>query len=83
MISMTRRSPNEGEGRALRYPIMFRGEDGKTIKTKQVDADLPADTVITAIYKFGANELSIMRALDRIVSHLERSYGLDLGKTTK
>jgi hypothetical protein len=34
-------------------------------------------------YKFEANELSIMHALDRIVSHLERSYGLDLGKTTK
>jgi hypothetical protein len=73
----------EGEGRALRYPVIFRGEDGRTIKTKRVDVDLPAHTIITGIYKFGANELSIMRALDLIVSHLERSYGLDLGKVEK
>jgi hypothetical protein len=73
----------EGEGRAFRYPVIFRGEDGKTIKTKRVDVDLPAHTIITGIYKFGANELSIMRALDMIVLHLERSYGLDLGKVEK
>jgi hypothetical protein len=52
-------------------------------RSRPSSADLPADTIITGIYKFGANELSIMRVLDRIVSHLERSYGLDLGKTTK
>jgi hypothetical protein len=38
-----------GEGWALRCPIMFRGEDSKTIKTKHLDADLPADTIITGI----------------------------------
>lgn len=73
----------EGEGRALRYPVTFRDEDGKTIKTKQVDPAFPADTVITGMYRLGANELSIMRALDLVVSHLERNYGLDLGKTRK
>jgi hypothetical protein len=48
-----------------------------------VDPALPADTVITGMYRLGANELSVMRALDLIVSHLERAYGLDLGKTRK
>lgn len=70
----------EGEGRALRYPLTLQGKDGSTIKTKHVDPALPADTVITGMYRLGANELSIMRALDLLVSHLERGYGLDLSK---
>lgn len=73
----------EGEGRALRYPVILRDKEGKTIKTKLVDAGLPSETVITGIYKFGANELSIMRALDLVVAHLERKHGFDLGKARK
>ena len=73
----------EGEGRALRYPVIFRDKDGKSIKTKHVDTALPSETIITGIYKFGANELSIMRALDLMLSHLERRHGLDLGKQKK
>src|SRR5262245_59866149 len=73
----------EGEGRELRYPVTFRDKDGKTIKTKHVGAGLPAERVITGIYKIGQNELSIMRALDLIVSHLERKHGLDLGKAKR
>jgi hypothetical protein len=64
----------EGEGRALRYPVIFRDKNGNTIKTKHVDAALPAETVITGMYKFGQNELSIMRALDLVLTHLERKY---------
>jgi hypothetical protein len=73
----------EGEGRALRYPVTMRGKDGKFIKTKHVDPALPAATVITGMYRLGANELSIMRALDLVVAHLERNYGLNLGKAAK
>lgn len=73
----------EGEGRALRYPVTLRGKDGKTIKMRHVDPALPAETVITGMYRLGANELSIMRALDLITTHLERNYGLDLGKARK
>jgi hypothetical protein len=73
----------EGEGRALRYPVTMRGKGGKVIKTKHVDATLPAATIITGMYRLGANELGIMRALDLVVSHLERNYGLDLGKAGK
>ena len=64
-------------------PDTFRDKDGKTIKTKHVDSALSADSVITGLYRLGANELSVMRALDLIVSHLERGYGLDLGKARK
>jgi len=48
-----------------------------------VDPALPAETVITGMYRLGANELSIVRALDLVVSHLERNYGLDLGEARK
>jgi hypothetical protein len=34
----------KGEGGALRYPAIFRGKDSKTIRTKHLDVDLPADT---------------------------------------
>jgi hypothetical protein len=70
----------EGEGRALRYPVIFHNEDGKTIKTKHVDPGLPAGTVITGTYKFGQNEISIMRALDMMLTHLERKHNLKIGK---
>lgn len=73
----------EGEGRALRYPVTMRDRDGKTIKTKHVDPALPAETVIIGMYRLGANELSIMRAMDLVVSYLERNRGLDLGKARK
>jgi hypothetical protein len=33
-----------------------------------VDSALPAAQVITGMYKFGANELSIMRALDKVIA---------------
>lgn len=69
----------QGEGRELRYPVTFRDKQGKTIKTKHVDPSLPAETIITGIYKVGQNELSIMRALDLVLTHLERKHGLVLG----
>ena len=73
----------EGEGRGFRYSVTFQEKGGKTIKTKHVDPALPSETIMTGIYKVGANELSIMRALDQIVSLLERRYGLDLSKARK
>jgi hypothetical protein len=73
----------EGEGRELRYPLLMQDKDGKTIKTKHVDPALPAAIVITGMYKFGQNELTIMRALDLMVTHLERNYGFELGKAKK
>jgi hypothetical protein len=35
-----------------------------------VDPALPSATVITAMYRLGANEPSIMRPLDLVVAHL-------------
>lgn len=69
----------EGKGRDFRYPINFLGKDGKKLKVKRVDPSLPPDVVITGSYKVGANELYIMRALEKVLSHLERDHGFVLG----
>lgn len=50
----------------------------RSIKTKAVDKNLPAETIITGSYKLRSNELGIMKAIDKILAHLERHHGLDL-----
>lgn len=64
----------EGAGREFRYPITFIGPDGKKIKRKGVDNSIPIAVAITGYYAFGANQLQIIRALDRVVAELERKY---------
>jgi len=44
---------------------------------------LPTETILTGAYRLGANELSVMRALDEVLSYLEHHHGLDLGKARK
>jgi hypothetical protein len=68
----------EGEGREFRFPITFNTEDGTKIKRRSVDENLPASVVMTGRYKFGANELNIIRALNKVVSYLENNHGLSL-----
>ena len=68
----------EGEGREFRYPITFVGADGKTIKRKYVDDSLPADTVYDGYYSFGANQLHIIKGLDRVLRYLETEHGLKI-----
>lgn len=64
----------EGEGREFRYPITFIGSDGNKIKRRNVDNTIPAAVAITGYYAFGANQLQIIRALDKIVAVLEQQY---------
>lgn len=68
----------EGEGREFRYPITFLNTDGKKIKRRGNAEDLPKEVVLTGHYAFGANELHIMRALDRVLRYLEENQGLKL-----
>jgi hypothetical protein len=49
-------------------------------KTRNVAKDIPSEDLITGYYAFGANELSIYRALNKIVKHLVKNYGLKLPK---
>jgi len=69
-----------GEGREFRYPITFVDADGRGIKRKYLDTSLAPEIAVTGYYVFGANQLSIIRALDKVVAHLERAHGLKIDK---
>jgi hypothetical protein len=68
----------EGEGREFRYPITFIDPRGNGIKRRHTDTSLPAETAITGYYAFGANQLQIIRALDKVLAYLERHKNLKL-----
>ena len=62
-------------GRKFRYPVKYYSDKNEK-KTWNVPADIPSEDLITGHYAFGANELSIYRALYKVVSHLRAKYGL-------
>jgi hypothetical protein len=68
----------EGEGREFRYPITFVGADGLKIKKKSVDTRLPTSVAKTGYYAFGANQLQIIRGLDKVVAYLEEKHKLSI-----
>ncbi len=65
----------ESVGRSFRYPVKFYTSSGES-KKWTVSSDIPSEELITGYYAFGANELSIYRALFKVVSHLKEKYGL-------
>jgi glycerophosphoryl diester phosphodiesterase len=67
----------EGEGRAFRYPVTYI-RNGQEEKRKARTDDLEPEALITGHYKFGANELSIHRALVRIIDMLRNDYDLKI-----
>lgn len=66
----------EGEGRDYRYPATFTNEAGEKIKPKPPYSTLPIEVQMTGRYSFGANELHIMRALEKALQYLEKNHGL-------
>lgn len=68
----------QGEGRSFRYPITFINKDGEKDKRWTTDPSLPLDRMQTGYYAFGANQLHIIRALDKVLSKLENEYGLKI-----
>ena len=72
----------EGEGRSFRYPVTFIREGAEEKRRSHTD-DLEHEELVTGYYKFGANELSIYRALVRIVDMLRADYGLELPDAAK
>lgn len=65
----------EGEGRSFRYPVTVL-RNCETEKRRTRFDDLQPEELITGHYRFGANELSIYRALVKIIDMLEADYGL-------
>ena len=72
----------EGEGRSFRYPVTFI-RNGEEEKRRAGVTDLNHEELVTGYYKFGANELSIYRALMLIVDMLEAEYGFERPKALK
>ena len=68
----------EAEGRSFRYPVTMRLQDGSKSKVRDttIPASVPNEVLLSGYYAFGANQLDVMAALDRILKHLEQSYGL-------
>jgi hypothetical protein len=68
----------EAEGRSFRYPVMLRAADGTRTKIK--DTFIPPtatdDMVRGGYYTFGANQLDVIAAMEKILQYLERHHGL-------
>jgi hypothetical protein len=62
----------EGEGREFRYPVTFRDQEGNKFKKRCVNNDLPDETLLGGYYAFGANELHVVAALNKILDYLEK-----------
>lgn len=67
----------QGEGRSFRYPVKFLDGDD-TMKRWTVPGDIAPEVLMTGRYQFGSNELSIFRALVKIVEMIESDYGIRL-----
>ena len=71
----------EGEGRDFRYPISFVSGNGQEIEINNTASVKLTDTMLrNGYYAFGANELLIMDALQRILDYLESKYGVDFDR---
>ncbi|MDR6496391.1 hypothetical protein J2797_006318 [Paraburkholderia terricola] len=70
----------QADGRSFRYPITFREPDGTKIKVNAtaIPTEMHDVTLATGYYAFGANQLDIIGALNRVLEHLENHYGLSL-----
>lgn len=66
------------EGREIRYPITFIDKAGNEEKMKYTNSSISSRIILTGHYKFGANQLHIMRALNEVLKHLEKNYELKL-----
>jgi hypothetical protein len=67
----------ESEGRSFRYPVKFL-DKGEVRKHHKIPADIAPHVLLTGCYQFGSNELSIFRALSKIVDMIEQDYGVNL-----
>lgn len=67
-----------GEGRKFRYPITYRDSKGDKRKGWTLNSSIPDENLHGAYYAFGANELHVMNALEKILDLLESEYGLKI-----
>ncbi|WP_299898701.1 hypothetical protein [uncultured Ruegeria sp.] len=69
----------EGEGRSFQYSLTVTDQEGNKRKCKYpTNATISPEELISGHFKFGANQLNIVYALDRVLAKLEGDYGLKL-----
>ena len=68
----------EASGRAFRYPLMVRLSDQEKLKIRTQSAleDIPDTALRSGYYSFGANQLDVMVAFEKILAYLEKNHGL-------
>lgn len=70
----------EGEGRSFRYPVTIVDDEGtkRKFSYKTVSMGLDPQMLGRCYYAFGANQLYIMAALEKVLEHLEEKHGLKI-----
>lgn len=68
----------EADGRAFRYPLVVRINDQEKQKIRDycVPDEISDEALRSGYYSFGANQLDVMTALERMLRHLEEHHGL-------
>ncbi len=69
----------EGEGRSFQYALTIEDREGGKRKFKYPTvADISPELLVSGHFKFGANQLNIINALDRVLCKLEDEHELKL-----
>jgi hypothetical protein len=73
----------EAEGRAFRYPLTIRVSEGEKqkIRSTTIPDTVPSEMLASGYYAFGANQLDVMAALERVLKYLEKNHGLSVEPT--
>lgn len=68
----------EADGRGFRYPLTVRlnDEDKEKIRNHSVPDSIPEKALRSGYYSFGANQLDVMTALEKMLRHLEKHHDL-------
>ena len=68
----------EAEGRSFRYPLTLRLSDGSKQKVSSgtIPDSVSDDALRSGYYAFGANQLDVISALDRMLKYLEQHHDL-------
>jgi hypothetical protein len=72
----------EADGRGFRYPLMIRlgNQEKQKIRDYRVPSTISDEALRSGYYAFGANQLDVMAALEKMLRHLEENHGLIIKK---
>ena len=78
------KNPDGEDGRKIRYPCLMRdSKDWKFYRYKGKLYDADSDSITSAYYNFGANDLDIGDALVKMLEFIEKRYGIDFNQLEK